>query len=260
MKTTALVTGASGGIGLDLAECHAEKGGNLVLVARTQSKLEEVKAFFEKKYGVDVLIIAKDLSLPNAAQEVFDETQKNNIQIDYLINNAGIGDFGKFHENEWIKQKAIIDLNVTASTHLCHLYLQEMVKRKDGKILNVASVAAFQPGPLMSMYFASKAFLLHFSEAIDNEVRDLGITVSTLCPGPTQSDFYDKANLGDTRFSKSKALVGSKPVAQFGYKAMLKGEAVAIYGTKNYIGANASRFLTRAKMVEIIGNMQRKIR
>jgi hypothetical protein len=232
----------------------------LVLVARSKDKLEDLKAELEKKHSVKVYVIAKDLAKVDAGQEVFDETQKENIKIEVLINNAGIGTFGRFHESTWQKQKMMLDLNIMAVTQLCFLYSKEMVKSKTGSIMNVSSVAAFQPGPLMAIYFASKAYVLHFSEAIDNEVREHGVNVSVLCPGPTQSEFFDKADLGETRFSKSSKLATSKEVAEFGYDAMLNNEAVCVHGKKNRWQTYAPRFMTRAKMVSIIGEMQRKIR
>jgi uncharacterized protein len=171
---TALITGASNGIGLELAKVHASKGDNLVLVARNKAKLDELKAELEKSYKISVYTIGKDLSASNAAQEVYDETKRQNIQIDYLINNAGFGDFGMFVETDWNKELQMINLNITTLTQFTKLYLQDMVKRKNGKIMNVASTAAFQSGPTMAVYYATKAYVLSFSEAIDNEVSEHG--------------------------------------------------------------------------------------
>jgi uncharacterized protein len=179
---TALITGASSGIGLELAKVFAANKINLVLVARSESKLNEL-ANEVKQQGVTVNVLAKDLSSYNTAKEIFDWCGQQNIQIDYLVNNAGVGDFGFFHESEWKKQEQIINLNITALTYLTHLFLPDMVKRKNGKVLNVASTAAFQPGPTMSVYYATKAFVLHFSEAIANELEKTGVTVTALCPG-----------------------------------------------------------------------------
>jgi short-subunit dehydrogenase len=256
--TTALITGASNGIGLELAKIHASKGGNLVLVARNKTKLDELKSELEKQYKVSVYTIGKDLSLINAAQEVFDETQKAGIQIDYLINNAGFGDFGMFVDADWKKEEQMINLNITTLTQFTKLYLKEMVKRKSGKIMNVASTAAFQPGPVMAVYFATKAYVLNFSEAVDNEVRDKGVTITTLCPGPTESGFQAAATMEESNLVKGRKLPSSKEVAEYGYAAMLKGKTVAIHGFLNYILANSVRFTPRALVVKLTRKIQDK--
>lgn len=195
---TALITGASNGIGLELAKVHASKGGDLVLVARNKAKLDELKAEFENKFKVKVYTIGKDLSADNSAQEVYNETTKQNIKIDYLINNAGFGDFGMFAETDWSKELQMINLNITTLTQFTKLYLQDMLKSKSGKIMNVASTAAFQSGPTMAVYYATKAYVLSFSEAVDNEVSNRGVTVTTLCPGATESgNCYTSAHNGE---------------------------------------------------------------
>ncbi len=255
---TALITGASSGIGYELAKIHASKGDNLVLVARNISKLNQLKNELEKQYKVMVYVIEKDLSATNASKELFDETQRKNIQIDYLVNNAGFGDFGMFYETDWKKEEQMINLNITCLTHLTKLYLQEMVKRKSGKIMNVASTAAFQSGPTMAVYYATKAYVLSFSEAIDNEVRDKGITVTALCPGATESGFQAAAAMEESALVKGKKLPTSKEVAEYGYKAMMSGKTVAIHGTMNYIMANAIRFVPRKWVVKITRKLQDK--
>lgn len=255
---TALITGASSGIGYELAIIHASKGDNLVLVARNISKLNQLKTELEKQYKVTVNVIEKDLSRTNASQELFDETRRKNIQIDYLVNNAGFGDFGMFYETDWKKEEQMINLNITCLTHLTKLYLQEMVKRKSGKIMNVASTAAFQSGPTMAVYYATKAYVLSFSEAIDNEVRDKGITVTALCPGATESGFQAAAAMEESALVKGKKLPTSKEVAEYGYKAMMSGKTVAIHGTMNYIMANSIRFLPRKLVVKITRQIQDK--
>ncbi|SHN20042.1 hypothetical protein SAMN04488057_11062 [Cyclobacterium lianum] len=251
MSNTALITGASDGIGLELAKIHASKGDDLVLAARTISKLNELKSELERGFGIKVYTIQKDLSVPNAAREVYDEVAKQKITIQYLINNAGFGDFGSFHESDWDKQAQMINLNILSLTHLTKLYLEDMIRQGAGKIMNVASTAAFQPGPLMAVYFATKAYVLHFSEAINNEVKEKGITVTALCPGPTESGFKAGAQMEESNLMKGKKLPSSKEVAEFGYLKMMQGKAVAIHGIKNYIQANAVRFAPRALSVKI---------
>lgn len=255
---TALITGASNGIGLELAKVHASKGGDLVLVARNKSKLDELKIVLEKQYRIKVYTIGKDLSAFNAAQEVYDETIQQKIQIDYLINNAGFGDFGMFVETDWNKELQMINLNITTLTQFTKLYLQDMVKRRSGKIMNVASTAAFQSGPTMAVYYATKAYVLSFSEAVDNEVSDKGITVTTLCPGATESGFQAVAAMEESNLVKGKKLPTSKEVAEYGYKAMMKGKTVAIHGFMNWIMANSVRFTPRALVVKITRKIQDK--
>jgi len=255
---TALITGASNGIGLELAKIHASKGGDLVLVARNKTKLDEIKAELEQQYKIKVYTIGKDLSAFNAAQEVYEETSEQNIQIDYLINNAGFGDFGMFVDTDWSKELQMINLNITALTQFTKLYLKDMVQRKSGKVMNVASTAAFQSGPTMAVYYATKAYVLSFSEAIDNEVRDKGVTVTTLCPGATESGFQAAAAMEESALVKGKKLPSSKTVAEYGYKAMLKGKTVAIHGTMNWIMANSVRFMPRSVVVKVTRKIQDK--
>jgi len=258
MRKTALITGASNGIGLELAKVHASKGDNLVLVARNKNKLDELKLELEKQFKISVYTIGKDLSAANAAQEVYDETVQQKIQIDYLINNAGFGDFGMFYETDWNKELQMINLNITTLTHFTKLYLKEMVKRRSGKIMNVASTAAFQSGPTMAMYYATKAYVLSFSEAINNEVSDKGVTVTTLCPGATESGFQVAAAMEESKLVKGKKLPSSKEVAEYGYKAMMKGKTIAIHGFMNAVMANSVRFTPRSLVVKITRSMQNK--
>jgi uncharacterized protein len=257
-KKTALITGASNGIGLELAKVHASKGDNLVLVARNKAKLDELKAALEQQFGVSVHTIGKDLAAANAAQEVFEETNRHNIRVDYLINNAGFGDFGFFVENDWDKELQMINLNITTLTQFTKLYLKEMVARGNGKIMNVASTAAFQSGPTMAVYYATKAYVLSFSEAIDNEVSDKGVTVTALCSGATESGFQAAAAMEESALVKGKKLPTSKEVAEYGYAAMMGGKTVAIHGLMNYLMANSVRFTPRAIVVKLTRMLQDK--
>jgi hypothetical protein len=251
MKNTALITGASNGIGLELAKVHASKGGDLVLVARNKSKLDELKTELEKQFKVSIYTIGKDLSVTNAAQEIYDETNKLNIQVDYLINNAGFGDFGMFEETDWNKELQMINLNITTLTHFTKLYLHDMVKRRSGKIMNVASTAAFQPGPTMAVYCATKAYVLSFTEAISNEVSDKGITITALCPGATETGFQAAGGMEESELFKGKKLPTAKKVAEYGYSSMIKGKTVAIQGIMNCIMANSIRFIPRAIVLKV---------
>jgi short-subunit dehydrogenase len=255
---TALITGASGGIGEELAYIHASNGGDLVLVARTRSKLMEIKNKLEENYKIKVWIYEADLSLEESVQSLFNFTQHHQIKIDYLINNAGFGDYGYFHERDWKKQEEMINLNITALTHLCHLYSSEMIKNKFGKILNVASIASFQPGPLMSVYYASKAFVLSFSEALNNELNDFSITVTTLCPGPVKTGFQDAADLNESKLFSTLKPVSAKKVAKYGYDSMIKGRTVAIEGFLNKILVTSNRITPRFISTKIVRLLQNK--
>ncbi len=251
---TALITGASSGIGFELSRIHAKNGDNLVLVARNESKLLDLKAELENEYKVKIMVIVKDLSLPSAAAEVFDEIKGNSIRIDFLINNAGFGDCGFFVETDWEKEQRMIQLNITTLTHFTKLFAQEMIKNGNGKIMNVASTAAFQAGPTMSVYFATKAFVLSFSEAIQNELIEKGITVTALCPGATITGFKDAAAMQNSKLFDNKNLPNAKQVAEFGYKAMIKGDTIAIHGVLNRFLVNSVRFFPR-KLVNKITRM-----
>jgi hypothetical protein len=257
VNKTALITGASNGIGLELAWIHASKGDNLILVARTKDKLDELKSELEKKFLVNVYTIEKDLSLRSSARDVYDEVISNGMSVDYLINNAGFGDFGLFAESDWNKQEKMINLNITALIHLTWLFLPDMIKRGEGKILNVASAAAFQPGPTMSVYFATKAFVLSFSEAINNEVRDKGITVTALCPGSTETAFHGVV-VDDPGLVTVRKMSSAKEVAEYGYRSMMRGKPVAVHGFKNALMANAIRFFPRGFIVKMVRRIQEK--
>lgn len=257
MSRSALITGSSNGIGYELAKIHAENGYDLVLVARNKCKLDVLKGTLQKKHGVKVYTIEKDLSLGGAAQDVYEELKSQNIKVDYLINNAGFGDIGLFAESDWNKQERMISLNVTALTCLTRLFLPDMIERGFGKILNVASTASFQPGPTMSVYFATKAYVLSFSEAVNHEVRNKGVTVTALCPGSTESGFHETA-MGEGRHVRERKLPSSREVAEYGYKSMMKGKAVAIPGIKNSIMATSVRFIPRSLVVKAAGFIQDK--
>ncbi len=254
-KKTALITGASGGIGLEFAKIHAENGDNLVLVARSKDKLDTLKAGFEEKNKISVHTIGKDLSQQGSAVEIYDELKMLNISIDYLINNAGLGDIGLFEAGDWSKLERMINLNVLTLTYLTKLFLPGMITAGSGKILNVASTAAFQPGPTMAVYFATKAFVLSFSEALNEEVSGKGVSVTALCPGSTKSGFHAGA-IREGKKLKERTLPPAREVAEYGYRAMMKGKPVAIPGLMNKIMATSVRFLPRSLVVKAAGIIQ----
>ena len=229
MAQTALITGASNGIGLELAKIHAKQGGDLVLVARSTDKLNALADELHK-YGVKVAVIAKDLAQPNAGTEIFAETERLGITVDILINNAGIGGHGCFFERDLTKDMQMIQLNITSLTELTHLYLQGMIERRSGKILNVSSTASFLPGPLQAVYYASKAYVTSFSQAIAEEVREFGITVTVLCPGAVATGFVQAGDLQDVDAWKNAK--SAQSFAEYGYQAMQRGELVAFNEAK----------------------------
>jgi short-subunit dehydrogenase len=227
-KKTALITGASSGIGKELAHIHAEQGGDLVIVARRQDKLNALKTELEDQLGVKVMVIAKDLSLPGAASEIYEEVKQASVEVNYLINNAGFGGRGKFHERPWEQDLAMIKLNVVALTALTRFFLPDFVKRNEGRILNVSSTASLMVGPLQAVYYATKAYVTSFSNAIAEELHDTNITVTVLLPGATETEFastsgMDKTGLFDNMFS-------ARSVAEDGYNAMLAGKLDIISG------------------------------
>jgi short-subunit dehydrogenase len=254
-QKTALITGASSGIGLELARVFAKNHINLALTARSEGKLQEIKLELENDFGISVKVIVANLSEYDNAEDIYRIIKEKNIAVEYLVNNAGFGDYGFFHESDWRKQEEMINLNVTALTFLTRLFLKDMVARKSGKILNVASTAAFQPGPLMSVYYATKAFVLHFSEAIANELKGTGITVTALCPGPTESNFQNAAEMGNSQLFKRK-LPTSREVAEFGFKEMMAGKTVAIHGTQNKILRQIGRFAPRKIAAAVVRKIQ----
>lgn len=249
MKKTALITGASGGIGYELATIHAEHGDDLVIVARTKCRLDELKTTLEGRFGINVLAIEKDLSIAGSAAEIYNEVSSKNIIVEYLVNNAGFGDVSLFAESDWPRLEMMINLNILALTHLSRLFLPGMISRRSGKILNVASTASFQPGPTMAVYFATKSYVLSFSEAINNEAGEHGVTVTALCPGSTESGFHAAAGREGGHI-KERKLPSAREVAEFGYKSMMRGKAVAIPGLMNSIMATSIRFIPRSVVVK----------
>ena len=250
-RPTALVTGGSGGIGLELAKVLARNGFDLVLVARKRDTLEAAAGQLEGKFDVRAHVFAADLRRREAPQEIFDFLQNENIPIEVLVNNAGFGLGGEFSETAVERELEMIQVNIVALTHLTKLFLAPMIKRKSGRVLNVASTAAFQPGPLMAVYYATKAYVLSFSEALAEELRNSEITVTALCPGPTDTDFADTAEMGESRLFNTFGIADAADVAKYGFDAMMSGKRLAIPGIKNKILAQANRLAPRSLSAKI---------
>ena len=251
-RPTALVTGGSGGIGLEMAKVLARHGFDLVLVARSRDTLEGVAGKIEGQYEVKAHVFAADLRRREAPEEIFDFLRNESIPIEVLVNNAGFGLGGEFSETELTRELEMIQVNIAALTHLTKLFLPAMIKAKSGRILNLASTAAFQPGPLMAVYYATKAYVLSFSEALAEELRNTGVTVTALCPGPTRTDFAAEANVSNSRLFSLFGSADAGDVAEFGFRAMMDGTRVAIPGFKNKLVAQANRFSPRAITAKVV--------
>lgn len=245
MMTYTLITGASGGIGFALARQFAAGGQALILVARSEARLLERKAQLEKEYGVAVEVLPQDLTLPNAAKVVYDATVARGWTVDILVNNAGFGDFVSFVDADWKRQEDMVTLNVTALMQLTHCFARSMREQGGGRILNVASLAAVVPGPYMATYYATKAFVLSFSEAMSEELREYGITVTALCPGPTESNFETAANLKGGNLFSALPVESAETVARRGYKATMKGRVVRYCGIAVCLVSFLTRFSPR---------------
>src|SRR5271166_2706951 len=254
-RKTVLITGASFGIGMEFARIFAREGYNLVLVARSADRLRQLAAEVEKNHGTRSLILATDLTEPGAPAYLLDQTTRAGIEVNVLVNNAGFGQYGLFVKNDLEECLRQIQLNVTALTHLTRLYLPVMIACKSGGILNVASTAAFQPGPLMAVYFATKAYVLHFSEALSNELNGTGVTVTCLCPGPTATEFLKRANIADIRLTKYGTM-DARTVAEDGYRALIAGKTVAISGFRNWLIAQSVRFAPRRMVAAVTRKLQ----
>ncbi|MDA3844242.1 MAG: SDR family oxidoreductase [Candidatus Kapabacteria bacterium] len=240
---TALITGASGGIGYEFAKVFAERGVNLVIVARSEDKLNMLADELKNKHQIDVKVIAKDLSSAQSVQEISEEIEEAGIQIDYLINNAGFAQFGKFADNDWQRESDMINLNISTLTHFTKLYLKKMISVGKGRILNVASTAAYQPMPMMAVYGATKSYVLSFTEAVAAEANGSGVTVTALCPGATKSGFGEDSGAGKSIMFNNFSTASSRSVAEYGYESMMSGKHSAIHGILNKIAAVKVRFL-----------------
>jgi uncharacterized protein len=255
---TALVTGASGGIGQAIAEQFARDRVDLVIVARSAEQLEANAAKWKGQYGVAVTVIASDLAQVGAAQALADKVLGPGIAIDYLVNNAGYGSFGLFAESDLDYALGMMRLNMETLTILTKRFLPGIIARR-GKIMNVASTAAFQPGPYMAVYYATKAYVLNFSEAIAEELEGTGVTVTAFCPGPTASGFQDKAALHDSGLIKGRRIPGAEEVGIAGYRAMQRGQRVYIPGAMNWLMAQSIRYTPRRLVTKVVKRVSRPV-
>lgn len=245
-----LITGASMGIGYELAKLFAKDKRNLILISRNILKLQDVKNELSK-FNIDIKILALDLKNSEDIQDLFNYIEANKLNINILINNAGIGTFGDFNNIEWKSEEALIDINIKALTKLTKYFLPKVVKEKEGGILNVASTAAFCSGPRMATYYASKAYVLNLTEAIYEEYKAAGIKISCLCPGPVKTSFQDKAGIKKSKSAK-KYLMDAEEVAKICYKDFYKGKVIIIPGVKNKLLVMGNKLLPRSISRKII--------
>ncbi len=258
-KETALITGASGGIGEEFARQLAKKGYNLILVARSRDKLNQLKKAWEEELGISVVVYPTDLANRRQLNQLYDRIKYEKLQVDILINNAGFGDFGEFTNTSWKKEDAMIRVNINALTYLSKMFAKEMVNRGHGYILNVASTAAFQPGPLMAVYYATKSYVLSYTQAIANELKGTGVYATVLCPGPVETEFKENANLADSKLFKRMTPSSPRTVATSGLKAMFNKKTVHIPGFANRFLAFGSRFMPRKLLTSTVRKMQERV-
>lgn len=254
---TALITGASSGIGLELAHLFARDGYRLVLLARNRSILRQIGDDLQARYSITVRIAPKDLAHPSSPAELYQELQEAGIRLDVLVNNAGFGLAGAFLGTDWAQEAEMMQVNMVAATHLTKLFLPQ-IRAREGCVLNVASTAAFQPGPFMAVYYASKAYLLSFSEALSEEMEGTGCTVTCLCPGPVATNFQKRAYLQGTAMINSPLLVDVREVARQGYEGMKRGKRIVIPGWKNRVGVEMLRISPRSTVTKVVRKLQEK--
>lgn len=254
-KAAALVTGASMGIGLELARLFAADGHDLVLTARSRDKLARLADELGAKHNVRARVVASDLARPEAPREIFEELRGDGVEVDALVNNAGFGSYGLFAETDERAEMDLLQVNVAALTHLTKLFLPGMIARGRGAVMNVASTAAFQPGPLMAVYYASKAYVLSFSEALSNETEGTGVTVTALCPGPTETGFVAAAGMEKSKLFEANVM-DARTVAEAGYRGMKRGKRVVIPGFKNSVMARGVGFLPRGLVAKVVRRVQ----
>jgi len=251
MNPTVLITGASGGIGEELARLFAAHRHDLVLVARTEPKLQSLSGDLARAHGIQARVLAADLADPGAPPRVFEAIGQMGVAIDVLVNNAGFGARGAYAEIEYEVEARMIQVNIAALAHLTRLFLPGMLARRSGKILNVASTAAYVPGPFMAVYYASKAFVLSFTEAIAEETQGSGVTVTVLIPGPTETGFAAAAGNQDSRLFRTGTVMSAAAVARVGFDGLMAGKRVAIAGVSNKLTVFSTRLAPRTTLAKI---------
>jgi short-subunit dehydrogenase len=254
---TVLITGASSGIGLELAHLFARDGYRLVLVARNRSALRDLATELQSRYNAEIWISPKDLAHPASSLELYQELQESSVVLDVLVNNAGFGAEGAFLQTDWNVEAEMLQVNIVALTQLTKLFLPQ-IRAREGKLLNVASTAAFLPGPYMAVYYASKAYVLHFTEALAEELSETKATVTCLCPGPVKTNFQKRAGIADTNLLNGGLLVDVREVARIGYEGMKAGKRVVIPGWKNRVVVESLRLSPRSVTPKVVRRLHEK--
>lgn len=254
----ALVTGATGGIGTEFCNILAAQGNDLVLVSRSEAKLSELSERLERSYGIKAPIFPCDLADPETAELLYRSLAEQGVRVDILVNNAGFGDQGAFLDSDWERQDEMIRLNITALMHLAYLFGNDMRTRGFGRILNVASVAAFTAGPYMPVYFASKAFVLSFSQALGEELRGSGVSVTALCPGTTATGFWNAAGMDATNVFSLMGAQSPRSVAELGVSALMAGKPIAIHSLPSKLANVAARLVPRRVSTWVCGQVLKR--
>ena len=257
MRNAVLITGASSGFGKEFARIFAKENYDLILVARSQDKLEALARELKETHDIFVKIIVMDLSDPKSAQKIYENVKDAQLQVEILINNAGFASYGEFSALDLTEEVAQIQVNITTLTQLTKLFLPHMLEGKSGKILNVASTSAFLPGPLMAVYFATKAYVLSFTEALSEELKGTGVSATALCPGPSSTGFVKRAKLQKSRLFAGSVMDASR-VAKIGYTGLMRGKTIIIPGFQNKLQTEAPRFLPRWIVRKVVKYAQRQ--
>ena len=257
---TVLITGASSGIGLELAKLFARDGYDLVLVVRRREKLEALGEDLTRRHGIQFRAIAADLADPAAPAEIFRQLAAASVAVDVVVNNAGFGELGLFAKTDLETERRMIQVNITALTALTRLFLPGMLERRRGRILNVASTAGFAPGPLMAVYYATKAYVISLSEALGEELRGSGVSVTVLCPGPTLTEFQSVAHMESTRLFRTPGVMNAESVGRAGYAGLMGGKRMVVPGLLNRVLPFVIRLSPRAMVVRVSRLFQEKVR
>ena len=256
MEKFSIVTGGASGLGFEFVKLLLIDKYNVVVIDNDKKELNNIKSKINFKHNKKIILMHKDLSNPDSSIEIFKELKNKNIEV--LINNAGFGLFGKFKDTNWKIERNMIMVHVMCTTEMTKLFLNNMIENKKGRILNMASLAAFQPGPLMSIYYSTKAFILHFSESISNELKGSGVTVTVLCPGQTRTNFQKKVSSREKKINFNFST--AEEVAKYGYEAMMNGKTIAIPGIINKILSTIHRFIPRSLATKLMRKIQEKNR
>ncbi len=257
-RKIALITGASAGLGEQFAHLFARDGHDVILVARSGDRLEELAGKLRQSHSVEAHVLPADLTEPGAARRLFEQVEARGLEVEFLVNNAGFGSNGAFLELELEREVSMVQLNCTALLELTHLFARPMRERGHGRILNIASTAGFQPGPYMATYFATKAFVVSFSEALAHELKDSGVSVTTYCPGATHTEFASRAGNDKSRLFQRSGVAQASDVAEDAYKAMMQGKVLAVHGMLNWLGMQSVRIGPRATVRALAANLNQK--